>query len=160
MANLCKRWSQLGAFYPFSRNHNSHGAKDQDPGYWIENGHPEVTEATKNALLTRYSLLLYLYTLFYRAHTIGDTVMRPVFHEYPHDSNTFSIDQQFLWGRSLLISPFLYDVRIHFISSAIHINFYFLKYRIRQKLTHTFQMMFGMNQSKADSQSSSRKSEK
>ncbi|XP_022249217.1 lysosomal alpha-glucosidase-like [Limulus polyphemus] len=74
---LCMRWMQLGAFYPFARNHNGKGEKDQDPGI-----HDEVAKASKIALDLRYDLLPYLYTLFYHAHVSGNTVVRPLFHEY------------------------------------------------------------------------------
>ncbi|XP_054167613.1 sucrase-isomaltase, intestinal-like [Oppia nitens] len=106
-AQLCRRWSQLGAFYPFSRNHAEIHAQDQDPAVWTSRGNPEVTEAARNSLNHRYTLLPYLYTLFYRAHTIGQTVARPVFHEFANDTNTYAIDKQFMWGRSVLISPIL-----------------------------------------------------
>ncbi|GLD66138.1 lysosomal alpha-glucosidase-like protein, partial [Lates japonicus] len=63
--------------------------------------------AMRSAVNLRYSLLPFLYTLFHRAHTSADTVARPLFMEFPSDPNCQTIDQQFLWGSSLLISPVL-----------------------------------------------------
>ncbi|XP_060837203.1 lysosomal alpha-glucosidase-like [Rhopalosiphum padi] len=105
---LCSRWSQLGAFYPFSRNHNSNENFDQDP---VALG-PLVIESAKKALLIRYSLLPYLYSLFWKAHIYGETVARPLFFEYPYDNSTYNIDTQFLWGSALLISPVLKENQV------------------------------------------------
>ncbi|RVE75910.1 hypothetical protein OJAV_G00003470 [Oryzias javanicus] len=100
---LCVRWTQLGAFYPFTRNHNSIGMKPQDPTAFS----PLARTAMKEALLLRYSLFPFLYTLFHHAHAHGHTVARPVMFEFPKDVKTYGIDKQFLWGRSLLVTPVL-----------------------------------------------------
>ncbi|CAG2059891.1 unnamed protein product [Timema podura] len=100
---LCQRWSELGAFYPFSRNHNSEENIPQDP---VALG-PDVVQAARKSLLTRYSLLPFLYTLFWRAHVDGTTVARPLFFQFPLDSLTYEIDYEFLWGSDLLIVPVL-----------------------------------------------------
>ncbi|KAM8798466.1 lysosomal alpha-glucosidase-like [Eudromia elegans] len=100
---LCTRWMQLGAFYPFARNHNTQKEQAQDPTVFS----PAARTAMKDVLLTRYSLLPFLYTLFHRAHLQGDTVARPLFFEFPQDVATYGMDRQFLWGRSLLVTPVL-----------------------------------------------------
>ncbi|XP_075702524.1 lysosomal alpha-glucosidase-like [Rhinoderma darwinii] len=100
---LCVRWSQVGAFYPFMRNHNTLYAKSQEPFAFSK----EAQKAIKKAVLRRYMLLPYLYTLFHKAHTLGDTVARALFLEFPADRNTWTIDRQFLWGDALFITPVL-----------------------------------------------------
>ncbi|XP_041359340.1 maltase-glucoamylase, intestinal-like [Gigantopelta aegis] len=102
---LCKRWMQLGAFYTFSRNHNGINYIDQDPGLFGG----VVTSLARDAIRTRYWLLPYLYTLFHYAHVEGQTVIRPLHHEFSKDKMTYSIDEQFLWGPALLISPILQE---------------------------------------------------
>ncbi|XP_029161995.1 lysosomal alpha-glucosidase-like [Nylanderia fulva] len=102
-AALCNRWMQLGAFYPFSRNHNSDSTIEQDP---VAMG-DLVVQSSKNALRIRYRLLPYLYTLFFRAHKFGETVARPLFFEFINDQQTYDIDTQFLWGSALMINPVL-----------------------------------------------------
>ncbi|KAJ8368020.1 hypothetical protein SKAU_G00080480 [Synaphobranchus kaupii] len=99
--DLCLRWMQLGAFYPYSRNHNGLGNRRQDPVAWDT----RFAEASRDVLNIRYTLLPYLYTLMFQAHSEGSTVVRPLLHEFIRDGTTWDIDKQFLWGPALLISP-------------------------------------------------------
>uniref|UniRef100_M4AS73 Maltase n=1 Tax=Xiphophorus maculatus TaxID=8083 RepID=M4AS73_XIPMA len=100
---MCLRWMQLGAFYPYSRNHNGKGNPRQDPVAWDD----RFTEASRDVLNIRYTLLPYLYLLMFEAHTKGSTVVRPVLHEFVKDKATWDIHKQFLWGPALLITPAL-----------------------------------------------------
>ncbi|CAH0546035.1 unnamed protein product [Brassicogethes aeneus] len=101
--SLCNRWMQLGAFYPFSRNHNTDDGIPQDPAALGD----LVVTSSKKALSARYAMLPYLYTLFWKAHDIGETVARPLFFEFLNDPKVLSIDEQFLWGPALMIVPVL-----------------------------------------------------
>jgi alpha-glucosidase (family GH31 glycosyl hydrolase) len=75
---LCQRWLQLGAFYPFSRNHNAWKQKDKDP---VAFNDASLIESTRNALNIRYTLLPYIYTLFYKSHINGGPVAIPLSFE-------------------------------------------------------------------------------
>jgi lysosomal alpha-glucosidase len=97
---LCTRWHQLGIFYPFMRNHDSDGSPVQDPGSFQS----PWRDYMRSALQTRYRLLAVLYTAFYKAHTQGLPIVRPLFFLYP---GTEAIDRQFMWTDQLLVSPVL-----------------------------------------------------
>ena len=71
---LCTRWMQLGAFYPFSRNHNAKGYAEQDPGSTRFSDNLRI--ASEKAYKLRYSLLPELNSLFAKVHENGGTVVK------------------------------------------------------------------------------------
>ncbi|KAF2767294.1 hypothetical protein EJ03DRAFT_366085 [Teratosphaeria nubilosa] len=99
---LCSRWMELSAFFPFYRNHNVKATISQEAYIWSS-----VAEASRRAMAVRYSLLNYIYTLFYYAHTKGDTVMRALAWEFPEDATLAGTFTQYMLGPSLLITPVL-----------------------------------------------------
>uniref|UniRef100_G1KU70 P-type domain-containing protein n=1 Tax=Anolis carolinensis TaxID=28377 RepID=G1KU70_ANOCA len=105
---MCARWMELGAFYTFSRNHNVLLTRRQDPVSF----NSTFEDISRNVLNIRYRLLPYLYTLMHNAHVDGNTVSRPLLHEFPNDKTTWDIYKQFLWGPALMISPVLDQVKV------------------------------------------------
>ncbi|PSR99298.1 hypothetical protein PHLCEN_2v4157 [Hermanssonia centrifuga] len=99
---LCGRWMQLSAFMPFYRNHNERGALSQEPYRW-----DSVANASRTAMNVRYSMLPYWYTLFANASQFGAPPVRALFYEFPDEPELFGIDQQYLIGRDILITPVL-----------------------------------------------------
>lgn len=99
---LCNRWMQLSAFFPFYRNHNVLTANSQEPYVWAS-----VIDASKKAMTIRYQLLPYIYTLFYLAHNTGSTVMRALAWEFPHDPSLAAVETQFFLGPAILVTPVL-----------------------------------------------------
>jgi alpha-glucosidase (family GH31 glycosyl hydrolase) len=99
---LCARWIEVGAFYPFSRDHNTLGAKPQELYLW-----ETVTEASQKYLGMRYQMLPYMYTLFYSAHSQGSMYSRALWVNFPEDAQTAGMDEQFMIGDAVMVSPVL-----------------------------------------------------
>uniref|UniRef100_A0AAR2L662 Neutral alpha-glucosidase AB n=1 Tax=Pygocentrus nattereri TaxID=42514 RepID=A0AAR2L662_PYGNA len=100
-AELLVRWYQTGAYQPFFRAHAHLDTPRREP--WLFG--PENTALIRDAIRQRYTLLPYWYQQFYQAHKTGQPVMRPLWVEYPKDTATFTIDDEFLIGQDLLVHP-------------------------------------------------------
>ncbi len=97
---LYTRWLQYGVFQPIFRPHaQEHIAAE--PVY-----HDSTTKAlAKQAILLRYSMLPYNYTLAFENNQTGMPFMRPVFFEEPENEKTWTMDEVYLWGDHFLVAP-------------------------------------------------------
>lgn len=96
------RWYQFGAFVPLFRVHG------QFPYREIYNVAPESHSAYQSMLYydkLRYRLMPYIYTLAGMAYHNDYTIMRGLIMDYSKDEKVKDINDQYLFGPSLLINP-------------------------------------------------------
>jgi alpha-glucosidase len=106
-SELMARWIQLGAFYPFSRNHTRAGTPPQELWQFGD----EVEVIARRYLELRYRFLPYLYTSLRESCRGGVPLMRPLFLDFPTDHGCFDPDtaeSEFLIGPDLLVAPVLH----------------------------------------------------
>ncbi|KAF3926241.1 Alpha-glucosidase [Dactylellina cionopaga] len=103
---LLLRWFQLGAMYPFCRNHNMPNTPPQEAYISLD-----VNEIAKTYLTLRYRILPFWYTAFARVAKFGGSVVQPVWAVYPPQKGEDTIkvmkenNDAFLINRNLLVVP-------------------------------------------------------
>jgi len=104
-AELYTRWLQAGVFYPFMRTHTTLGTPDQEP--WSFGTVHETIN--RSAIELRYRLLPHIYNVMAESSATGLPAMRPLVLEYPDDRRTWGLDDEFMFGRDLLLAPVLQE---------------------------------------------------
>jgi alpha-D-xyloside xylohydrolase len=67
--------------------------------------HVAATTVIKGLFNLRMSLVPYLYSAFNNYHLTGTPPMRALVMEYPSDPKTYDVDDEFLFGPSMLVAP-------------------------------------------------------
>ncbi|HUI29267.1 MAG TPA: TIM-barrel domain-containing protein [Candidatus Acidoferrales bacterium] len=92
------RMFQFGAFSPIFRAHGSETPRE----IW-EFG--EFTEPMLEFDNLRYRLLPYIYSLAWEVTSQGYTMMRGLPMDFESDKTTYGIDNQFMFGPSIMVTP-------------------------------------------------------
>ncbi|NQD37506.1 glycoside hydrolase family 31 protein [Permianibacter sp. IMCC34836] len=102
---LFTRWLQAAVFAPFMRAHTEQATPDQEP--WSFGAQHEAIN--RRAIELRYELLPQIYKVMEEASRTGVPALRPLFLEFPTDPQTWSRDDQFLFGADLLVAPVIVE---------------------------------------------------
>ncbi len=123
---LLVRWFEWAVFCPVLRLHGERppfkNFKDHNDEYHglikqMESGQDneiwsfgdDVYKILKNLLTLRERLKPYITIIMKQAHEIGTPVMRPLFYDFPNDTTSWNISDEYMFGNKLLIAPILND---------------------------------------------------
>ncbi len=100
---LYVRWAQLGLFSSHSRCHGVGDNNYREPWRFSK----EACDIFRYYDKLRYSLMPYIYEQAEKCTQTGLPMTRALYFEYPEDRNVRHIDDEYLFGDSLLVAPVL-----------------------------------------------------
>jgi len=91
-AELCARWYVLGAFYPFSRNHNGWNYAPQEPWEFDTIYEKTMTylDIIRMAMRTKMHMIRYYHTQMNMVQAAGGAFYKPLFFEFPDDAGAYA----------------------------------------------------------------------
>jgi alpha-D-xyloside xylohydrolase len=99
---LYVRWFEAGVYMPMMR---SHGTGVPREIYLYGKPGEEVYDALLGAIKRRYALMPYIYSTAADVSRNGTSFMRPLAADFPSDRRAWTLAQEYMFGRSLLVAP-------------------------------------------------------
>lgn len=99
---LYVRWQQMGAFSPVMRAHGT--GVPPEPIYYEQ----PTQDRVRKAIEMRYEFLPYNYTLAWQYAKTGIPLARPMGYYHSGPDMLHTINNQYLWGKDLLVAPVLW----------------------------------------------------
>jgi len=100
---LYTRWVQMGTFVPIMRVHGDALGIEPEPIFYST----ETQRRVRDAILLRYQLLPYTYTLSHEAYRTGLPLARSLVLESLSKKANTLLDRQYFWGDDLMVAPVL-----------------------------------------------------
>jgi hypothetical protein len=99
---LFTRWVEFGAFSPILRTHTT-----KNPGserrIWA---YPEpFSSILRSTFQLRYALQPYIYTEARRTYDTGVAFLRPLYYDWPTDSQAYDSKGEYVFGEQMLVAP-------------------------------------------------------
>ena len=102
---LYVRWLQYGTFTPMMR---SHGTDVPREIYQFGKKGDVVYDAIEKFIRLRYSMLPYIYSVSHDVSKNSSSFLRALSVDFSSDKNTWDINNEYLFGKSLLVAPVLH----------------------------------------------------
>ena len=97
---LVLRWMQFCVFQPIFRTHGSSQSGCERRIWRFSN-----LDLQRETFRLRYTLVPYIYTAARQAYDTGVSICRPLYYEWPEDNKAYSIEDEYLFGDAILVSP-------------------------------------------------------
>ncbi len=121
---LYVRWLQFGTFTPMMRSHGTNTPREifqfGEKGNWAY----DVQEKYINM---RYSLMPYMYSIGYDITQNAGTMMRALSMDFAKDAKVHNIDNQYMFGKSILVIPVTDSMYVDRIDGKVIENFNTIK---------------------------------
>ena len=99
---LYARWIQFGTFCPMMRSHGTDAPREI---YQFGKKGDRVYDVIEKYINLRYRLLPYIYTVSWDVTANQSTMMRALVMDFPGDRNALDINDQYMFGKSILVCP-------------------------------------------------------